>query len=106
MKPLQDTILVTAVTTKTLIEKWNSIINTIADKHVLETIDITPVQAEVYRFDMEGLFRELNVPPEFIYPHIRANGYMCSTDYDGYKLKIDMLDVNVLKTYYDMFIAN
>ena len=106
MKKLQDEILVTGIISKTLIEKWNSIINTLSKYNVIDTIEITPVQAEVYKFDMEGLFKELNIPIEFIYAHIRVNGYLTSNDYDGYKLKIDLLDTNVLKTYYDMFNAN
>jgi hypothetical protein len=53
--------------------------------------------------DMYGLFLELSVPEEYIYPHIRVNGYTSSYDYDGYKLRLDLLDLTELQMYHELF---
>lgn len=83
-----------------LITKLNTVISTLRDKHVSKEITITPVIAEKYRFDMHGLFQnELSMIDEFIYPHIRVNGYNCSNSYDGELLKIKIIDEAILKHY-------
>jgi len=103
MKPLFKTMTVRDVIRKDMVLKWNSVINTLAKSAIHNTIEISPVMAEKYKFDMDGLFREYSIPPEFVYPHIRVNGYYSSQDYDSFKLRLDILDVKVLDSFYRMF---
>lgn len=87
-----------------LIGRWNGVIEILSDKHVVKTIDISPVLAEKYKFDLYGLFsNEISIPNEHIYPHIRVNGYDCSNSYDGKKLQLKILDSNIVTNYYKLF---
>ena len=90
--------------TAELVKNWNGIIDILKLKHINRTVEISPSIAEKYRFDLYGLFKkELAVPEEQIYPHIRINGYYSSDQYDGGKLKLHLLDSTVLYNYYKLF---
>jgi len=88
---------------KDLIINWNTIIVKLNNLHVSKTVTLQGTIAEKYRADMYGLFKYLDIPDEFIYPHIRVNGYTSSRDYDSNKLEIKILDIPILNTYYEMF---
>lgn len=87
-----------------LIEDWNNVIYDLLTNHVTNEVSISPVLAEKYRFDLEGLFlNEFNIQQEHIHPCIRVNGYDSSNSYDGGKLNFMIVDSNMLTTYYRMF---
>ena len=92
------------VMTSTLIGRWNSVIDMLAAKHIVEHRGVSPAIAEKYKGDMYGMFRELGVPDSHIYPHIRVNGYLSSTDYYGEILVINILDKYVLEQYITLFL--
>lgn len=87
-----------------LLEDWNNVIYDLLTNHVTNEVSISPVLAEKYRFDLEGLFlNEFNIQPEHIHPVIRVNGYDSSNSYDGGKLNFKIVDTSVLTNYYRMF---
>ena len=50
-----------------------------------------------YKGDLAGLFKHvIGVRPDFILPHILANGYNSSTDYDGTQLEFIVLNDSTL----------
>ena len=84
---------------------WCNVLPFLLQFNIVDTEEITTVDAEKYRFDMYGLFKHvLNIPDEYIYPHILANGYDSSYDYNGNQLRIKMLDLSALEQYYNLFI--
>lgn len=94
------------VTTSSIIGSWNAVIASLEDS-VVNVVEIKPTIAEKYRFDMAGLFKEVfNMSENYIYPHIRINGYNSSDDYYGEKLNIIMLDYNKLDEYITQFKYN
>lgn len=83
-----------------LIAKINTVIPILLEKHVSKVVTITPVIAEKYRFDMHGLFQnEMAMYEEYIYPHIRVNGYESSNCYNGEILNIKIINETALKNY-------
>lgn len=93
--------------TKDLVNKWNSVIPILAAKYVQGIKEISPRTANVYRFDLYGLFLNVFLIPEnYIYPHIRVNGYDSSNNYDGKKLRFIVLDPMRLSLYYNLFNKN
>jgi hypothetical protein len=88
-----------------LIIKWNNIIDILKTSNKLETITVSSVISEKYRFDLEGMFKnELNIKEEHIYPNIRINGYDSSNTYEGNKIEFKLLDPILLDRYYNLFI--
>lgn len=88
---------------KDLITDWNSVIVKLRNLHVIKSVTIQGTIAEKYRSDMYGLFKYLGIHDEFIYPHIRVNGYNSSREYTGSLLEIKIIDIPILNTYYEMF---
>lgn len=89
---------------KDLINKWNTAIPILAAKYVQGVKEISASTANVYRFDLYGLFLNVFLIQEnYIYPHIRVNGYDCSNNYDGKKLRFILLDPMRLSLYYNLF---
>jgi len=88
---------------KNLIIDWNTIITKLYNLHVSKSVTIQGTIAEKYRSDMYGLFKYLGISDEYIYPHIRVNGYNSSREYDAMLLNIKILDISILNTYYEMF---
>jgi hypothetical protein len=86
-----------------LLNNWNSVIDTLYTKHISKTTKVEGNLGHKYRGDLYGLFLELELPKEFIYPHMRVNGYSDSSDYDGSQLTFFVLDDSALRTYYQMF---
>jgi len=89
--------------TSDLIKQWNNIIPILERKYIVDVKEISPVLAEKYRLDMYGLFQELEIREQHIYPHIRVNGYLSSADYLGEILRIKILDAYVLDDYIRRF---
>lgn len=90
-----------------LIKKWNSIKQIIKDKYITSTNEISPIYADKYKFDLYGLFSQyFMIPEQYIYPHIIANDYDSSSDYDGSKLRFKILDTKELNYYYKLFVKN
>jgi len=87
---------------KELLFQWNNIIEVLKNKYIEQTISVEPVIAVKFKFDMEGLFKFLNIDNSIIYPHIRVNGYPSSSAYDGRITDIHILSPNV-KNYYKLF---
>ena len=87
--------------------RWDSIRDVLKYRYIVGQKDITPVQAEKYRGDIYGLFRnELNIVHEYVYPHMIVNGYLSPYDYGGEILTFDIIDIDALRTYYSLFIKN
>ncbi len=100
-------LISTRTVDSSLIEYWNNLIHDLLNNHVTNEVSISPVLAEKYKFDLDGLFaNEFNIQEEYIYPIIRVNGYDSSNCYDGGKLKLLLLDTSVLTTYYRMYKRN
>ena len=91
---------------KNMVTSWNNVSSVLINEHIVGITKIEPYLGYKYRGDMYGLFTELEVPDEYIYPHILANGYSNGNAYDGKQLEIITLDVNVLRTYYKIFKKN
>lgn len=89
----------------TLVHKWNSVIEELKTYDIVNTIDISGVIAEKYRYDMEGLLIYLNVNRRYIYPTMRVNGFNSSREYDGSVLSIKILDNKTLFYYFEMFLS-
>lgn len=88
---------------KDIIIDWNSVISKLYNLHVTKIVSIKGTIAEKYRGDMYGLFKYLDIQEEFIYPHIRVNGYNSSRDYGGSTSDIKIIDSSILNVYYEMF---
>jgi len=89
---------------KVLIGRWSTIINNLDTNHVVRIATINGTTAEKYRLDFNGLLKELGITDEFLYPHIRVNGYKSSDEYTGDNLNIKILDSSALSLYYNTFI--
>lgn len=104
MANISNNIKINKLSDIELINKWNLITDTLIKKHIVREIEISPVMADKYKFDLFGLFRnEINIPIEHIYPHIRVNGYDSSNCYDGGKLRLKIIDANIINNYYKLF---
>ena len=90
-----------------LVKKWNTIKSIIKTRYVVSINEISPVIAEKYKFDLYGMFKNyLSIPEHYIYPHIIANDYDSSNEYDGSRLRFKILDTKELGYYYNLFIKN
>lgn len=89
--------------TTTMMGRWNSVVDILGSKHIVENRPVDPAIINKYVGDMYGLFKELNVPDSHIYPHIRVNGYVSSSDFYGEILNIKILDQTVLEAYIGLF---
>ena len=91
--------------TQKLMQRWDSVKFVLKEKYIIGQRDITAVQAEKYRGDLFGLFKnELNINHEHCYPHMLVNGYYSPNDYDAKVLIFNILNVEMLKSYYSLFI--
>jgi len=80
--------------------KLYPLVHTLVNDYPVTYVDIKPAQANKYIGDMYGLFKnDLNVPENAIILHILANGYNSSCDYHGEKLRLMLLDYNIITTY-------
>lgn len=101
---LKDEIKIKIELTEDLINKWESSIPMILRTSQAGTRTISIQIANKYRFDLYGLFKnELQIPEEYIYPHIRANGYFSSNNYNGDKLTFILLKAEDLSKYLNRF---
>lgn len=104
---ISNNINKSTVTEKHIYIKWNTLKHVLLTKHVATTTEITPVDAEKYKFDLYGLMRNvLGIPDNLVYPNMICNGYACSTHYSGELLRFKILDSAVLSTYYRLFMNN
>lgn len=104
MKSISDKLSNKVTFENKLLGKWETIIPLLKEKHVTNTTDITARAAEAYVGDLIGLFKnELHIPEEYIYPHIRVNGYNSGYDYDSNKLTFKLIDNEVLGSYLRLF---
>lgn len=93
--------------TKYQMQEWNNIKLMLARKYVVAVKEVLPVYAEKYKFDLEGLFRDVfSIPKMYIYPHILINGFDSSQCYNGNKLRFNILDNEVVARYHKYFIRN
>ena len=105
MGQLSKHIRTTNITSKFMIDSWNSAFEIIKRTVNTGPREITPQLAEMYKFDLEGLFRnEFGIPKEMIYPNIKLNGYDSSNCYDGKKLRFNLFHSDGLATYCSAFI--
>lgn len=89
---------------KNMMSKWNSIRQVLKSKYIASQAEVKPMVAERYRFDLYGLFKhELMIDELFIYPHMIVNDYDCSNNYDGGRLRFNILQPSILETYYRLF---
>lgn len=87
-----------------LVKMWNTIAPILSIKYVSGVKEITPQAANMYRYDLYGIFKNIiMVPEEYIYPHIRANGYDSSYNYDSKRLRFLLIDSNILSRYLALF---
>ena len=100
---LGNTIDTSFTITEDLLTNWNNIIDILVEKHILRRINIDINIAHKYRGDLNGLFLELEVDKEYIYPHVRVNGYSDSSAYDGKQVSFALIDDKTLRKYYRAF---
>lgn len=81
---------------------WENVIDILNAKHITAKKEISTAVASKYIGDMHGLFQELNITEEHIYPHIRVNGYNNSADYGGETLSIKIIDASILTRYLEL----
>lgn len=104
MRPISEKLSSKKAFENELLSKWEVVIPILKEKYVIATTDITARAAEAYIGDLIGLFKnEIHIPEEFIYPHIRINGYNSGYDYDSNKLTFNLLDNEVLGNYLRLF---
>lgn len=90
-----------------LVKKWNTLKPILKSRYVVSINEIGPLIAEKYKFDLWGMFKNhLYIPEQYIYPHIIANDYDSSNEYDGSRLRFKILDMKELGYYYKLFIKN
>ena len=89
-----------------LINKWNSIVPILKEKYVENEVEITGNVAYKYKHDFVGLLISLGVPLEFTYPHVVANGYASSIEYDGKLMKIKIINQNKLNLFLTQFLQD
>lgn len=100
---LQDLIKDQKVIDDALLNNWNNVIDILFTKHIVKTTTVDGNLGYKYRGDLYGLFLELELPTEYIYPHMRVNGYNDSSDYDGTQIAFFVIDDAALRNYYKMF---
>lgn len=90
-----------------LVIKWNNIREVLLKNHIVSTVEITPVDAERYLFDLHGLcISALRLPEYQVYPHMIVNGYTSSYDYNGELLRFKLIDSGKLLNYYRLFLRD
>lgn len=104
MSKLHELIDTSSKLDVTMVNNWNTVIPILKTKYLSTVHEITPVQAEMYRNDLYGLFKHvIGVQDKFIYPHIRVNGYDTSWNYDSKKLNFALISGEALDKYYTRF---
>lgn len=92
---------------KELINKWDNIKLILKYKYVTGVKECNSLEAEKYKFDLWGLFRNVfRIEEHLIYPHIIVNDFNSWTDYNGNQILFKMLDNGVLSKYYMLFISS
>ena len=82
---------------------WDRVTELIKKKNINGVKSIVLSEAEKYKYDMDGLFTYLGVPKEYLYIHIRVNGYISSRCYDSNQTVFDMIDLSKMNSYKKMF---
>ena len=83
--------------------KWNSVIDMLK---VDENNQVRKVEANMgykYRGDLYGLFLEIGIERNLIYPHMKINGYDNSDEYRGDKTEFIFLDSSTAMEYLSIF---
>jgi hypothetical protein len=89
--------------TSELADKWAMVVPKLKEAAIVREIEMTPVQAEKYKGDLHGLFKnEMSMRETHIYPHILVNGYDSSSCFDGTNLKLYILDESKVEVYYKL----
>lgn len=105
--PLYTSIDVSNALYKHYIVEWQRVKLILMRNHVVSVKETTPLYAEKYKFDLWGLFRDVFfIDTPYIYPHMICNGYDSSNIYNGNQLRFNILDNNILTTYYKLFKRN
>ena len=88
-----------------MIKNWETVIPYLSQPEYHAGVqEITVQMANMYRHDMHGLFLHgLLINEEYIYPHIRVNGYHSSHNYDAKLLRIIILKPDAVSRYYSVF---
>lgn len=88
-----------------MIKNWETVIPHLAKPENLAGYrEITVQMADMYKHDMFGLFvHGLLINEEYVYPHIRVNGYHSSHNYDSKRLRIIVIKPDVVARYYNVF---
>ena len=88
-----------------MIKNWENTIPHLAKpENIAGMREITPQMADMYKHDMFGLFLHgLLINEEYIYPHIRVNGYHSSHNYDSKRLRLLIIKPEVVAKYYNVF---
>ena len=86
-----------------IVEQWNSVIPLLDKSYITGTTAIEGNIAYKYKGDLFGLFLELGINRELIYPFMKINGYDSSDEYDGTVLQFRVLDTSMLTIMYNMF---
>jgi len=100
---IQSIINTTTTLDQQTIDKWESVLNNLVTNHIANTIRLDGALTYKYRFDFEGYLISQGINKEFIYPHIRANNFNSSQDYDGSVMDVVLLDNSILAEYLDLF---
>lgn len=103
---LTDLIPTETILDNKLIEQWNSVIPLLEKQYVTGVTTIKGDMGYKYKGDLYGLFLELGINRELIYPYIKVNGYDSSDEYDGKLTQLKVLDSGMLSIIYNMFVNN
>lgn len=79
--------------------RWIAMYPYLKENYTLATTikTVTVTDGNKYKGDLAGLFKHvIGVRLDFILPHILANGYHSSTDYDGTQLEFIVLNDSTL----------
>lgn len=74
----------------------NYILNTKQLNITTKTVD--PNTAARFAGDFRGLMLEMNIAPELHWFNMRLNGYTSTSDYDGSKTTVDVIDPSVISS--------
>jgi len=101
---ITDLIPTETILDNALLEQWNSVIPLLKENYVTGVTTIKGDMGYKYKGDLYGLFLELGINRELIYPYIKVNGYDSSDEYDGKLTQLKVLDSGMLNIIYNMFV--
>lgn len=80
--------------------QWEMFTPNLYESGIERTVTLDPAIAYKYRFDFYGLLlNEYSIPYETMIPHLIINGYTSSTDFDGTRLEVHLLNKAMLASY-------